>query len=65
MFQAAGVVSAKDYHQLALQLIDQGVADECSLRDCLRSTPPAFELESVVAKRGQRIKITEHLYKTP
>ncbi len=68
-FEAAGVVPAKDYDKLALQLIDQGVADQCSLRDSLRSTPPAFDLEAVVTKQGQRIKITErldlHLFATP
>ena len=46
---------------LALQIIEQGVADEYSLRDSLRSTPSAFELKAVVTKLGQRIKITEHL----
>ena len=60
-FEAAGVVPDKDYDKLALQFIDQGVADECSLRDSLRSTPPAFVFEAVVTKLGQRIKITEHL----
>jgi len=45
----------------ALQIIEQGVVDEYSLRDSLRSTPPAFDMEAVVTKLGQRIKITEHL----
>jgi hypothetical protein len=63
LLRSAGVIPAKDHEQLALLLMQEGVADECGLRASLHSTPPAFALESVITKWPQRDKILEFLSK--
>ena len=62
-FAAAGVVPADHYDAIAQRLIAHGVADGVSLRDSLASSPPAFDLNSVVVKPAQTLKITKHLEK--
>jgi hypothetical protein len=63
LLEAAGVVSAEHYEHIALQLIEQAVADEISLRDSLRCSAPAFHLKSVVVKQAQTHKIMKQLDK--
>ena len=60
-FEAAGVVPASTYHAIALRLIEQGVADDISLRVSLACNPPAFDLKSVVVRPVQASKIAKHL----
>jgi hypothetical protein len=50
---AAGVVPVSHYDNIALQLIEEGVADEVSLHDSLRCVPPAFDLKSLGIKSAQ------------
>jgi hypothetical protein len=61
LFEAAGIVPVADYDGLARQLMEQGVADECSLRYCVTSTPPAFDLHSVIMNTLHAEDIMEYL----
>ena len=61
LFEAAGIVPVKDYVGLARQLMEQGVADECSLRYCVTSAPPAFDLQSVIMNTLHAEDIMEYL----
>ena len=61
LFEAAGIVPVADYDGLARQLMEQGVADVCSLRFCVTSTPPAFDLHSVITNTLQAADIMEYL----
>jgi hypothetical protein len=61
LFEAAGIVPFADYDGLARQLMEQGVADVCSLRFCVTSTPPAFDLHSVITNTLQAADIMEYL----
>ena len=63
LLEAAGVVPAQHYEHTALQLIEQRVADEISLRDSLACSAPAFDLKSAVVKLAQTHKIMKHLDK--
>jgi hypothetical protein len=63
LFAAAGVIPDKDldaeYDTMAQRLMEQGVADGISLRDSLVCSPPAFDLKSIVVKRGQAYTIMD------
>jgi len=63
LFAAAGVIPDKDldaeYDTMAQRLMEQGVADGISLRDSLACSPPAFDLKSIVVKRGQAYTIMD------
>jgi hypothetical protein len=59
--EAAGVFPPSTYHAIALKLIEQGVADDISLRTSLACSPPAFDLKSVVVRPVQAAKIAKHL----
>ena len=61
LFEAAGIVPVADYDGLARQLMEQGVADECSLRYCVTSAPPAFHLQSVIMNTLHAEDIMEYL----
>jgi hypothetical protein len=65
LLASASVVPAEHYEHIALQLIEQGIADDISLRDSLRCSPPAFDLKSAVVKQAQTHKIMKHLEKSP
>lgn len=58
-FAAAGVVPIAHYEQIAQRLIDQGVADEVSMRDSIRSS--TLDLKDVVVKVGQAYTILRAL----
>ncbi len=64
---AAGVMSQTpdtDYDTIAQRFIEQGVADEISLRDSLVGcSAPAFDLKSAVMKPAQAYTIMEYLDK--
>jgi hypothetical protein len=63
LFAAAGVIPDKEldaeYETMAQRLMEQGVADGISLRDSLACSPPAFDLKSIVVKRGQAYTIMD------
>ena len=61
LFEAAGIVPVADYEGLARQLMEQGVADECSLRYCVTSAPPAFHLQSVIMNTLHAEDIMQYL----
>jgi pyruvate/2-oxoglutarate dehydrogenase complex dihydrolipoamide acyltransferase (E2) component len=54
---AAGVVPSDDYKTIAERLVEQGVADDIGLRDSLRCSPPALDLQSMVVKPLQANKL--------
>ncbi len=58
-FAAAGVVPIAHYESIAQRLIEQGVADEISMRDSIRAS--AFDLRNVVVKMGQAVTILRAL----
>ncbi len=62
---AAGVMSQApdtDYETIAQGFIEQGVADEVSLRDSVvRCSAPAFDLKSAVLKPTQACTMMEYL----
>ena len=64
---AAGVMSQTpdtDHETIAQRLIEQGVADEVSLRDSVvRCSAPAFDLKSAVLKPAQAYTMMEYLDK--
>ncbi len=64
LLASAGVVPAEHYEHIALQLIEQGIANDISLRDSLRCSPPAFDLKSAVVKQAQTHKIMKYLEKS-
>lgn len=65
LFAAAGVIPDKEsddeYETMARRLVEQGVADGSSLRDSLACSPPAFDLKSIVVKRGQAYTIMDFI----
>jgi hypothetical protein len=61
LFEAAGIVPVADYDGLARQLMEQGVADECSLRYCVTLPPPTFDLQSVIMNTLHAEDIMEYL----
>ena len=51
-----------DYETIAQRFIEQGVADEISLRDSLVAcSAPAFDLKSAVLKPAQAYTMMEYL----
>jgi len=61
LFQAAGIVPVADYDGLARQLMEQGIADECSLRYCVALPHPTFDLQSVIMNTLHAEDIMEYL----
>jgi hypothetical protein len=60
-FAAAGVVPAADYHDIALRLIEQGIASDLSLRDSLLCSSQSFDLPSLMVKPMQAGRIMKFL----
>ncbi len=58
-FAAAGVVPIAHYESIAQRLIEQGVADEISMRDSIRAS--SLDLRKAVVKMGQAVTILRAL----
>jgi len=61
LFATAGVVPAADYDDIALRLIEQGVASDLSLRDSLLCSSQFFDLPSLMVKPMQAGRIIKFL----